>query len=73
MEVGRRGSKIKTCYQKQSESPDNFRLSTPSFCFPLDLLPVVGATWFEWGTHLLLMGNFIEGRLFDSNLTGPDR
>ena len=59
---------IKSSQRAQITSDYQLHLSVS----PLDSLPVVGATWFEWRAHLLLMGNFIEGRLFDSNLTGPD-
>lgn len=72
MEVGQPGSKLKHVIKSNQRAQITSHYQLHLSVSPLDLLPVVGATWFEWGTHLLLMDNFIEGRLFDSNLTGPD-
>lgn len=72
MEVGQPGSKLKHVIKSNQRAQITSHYQLHLSVSPLDLLPVVGASWFEWGTHLLLMDNFIEGRLFDSNLTGPD-
>lgn len=37
---------------------------------PLDFLPVVEATWFEWEIQMLLMGNLIEESVFILISTG---
>lgn len=65
-EVGQQDSKMKTCEQKQTEPrwPDY----QVSLFLPLSFCQLWRPLVLNGGTQLLLMGDLLEGRFFDSTL-----